>query len=159
MTIVQKITNSIKAAMGDDFAVYYHDDPTLNLMTQTMEFPCAIFLLLTTGNADREGGTMKERVTASVFFVEPSQFDFDADENEVIIDRCKGRAFEWLMSLNGSEYVDLVELTRTSRTYDRYDDILTGYGVQADIREMVGFTGCHPSGDFNNDFNNDFNII
>lgn len=154
MTIVEKIKKSIQAVFDWDetvtdgngvqttvhhtFPVYYHDDPTLNLMTQTMEFPCAIFLLLTTGNADREGGTMKERVTASVFFVEPSQYDFGAEENEVIIDRCKERAFEWLISLNGSEYVDLVELTRTSRTYDRYDDILTGYGVQAEVKELEG---------------------
>ena len=32
MTIVQKIINSIKEAHGDDFPVYYHDEPTLNLL-------------------------------------------------------------------------------------------------------------------------------
>lgn len=138
MTIVDKIINSIKAALGNDFPVYYHDAPTLNLMTSQMQFPCALFQLLTTGRIAMEGGQAKERVSAAVFFVEPSQFDFDAVENETIIDRCKGRAMAWLLTLTASHDLQLEEITRTSRIYDQYDDILTGYGVLAEIKEMNG---------------------
>lgn len=157
MTIVDKITNSIKAVHGEGFPVYYHDEPTLNFMTSQMQFPCALFQLLTTGRAVREGGMVKERVPAAVFFVEPSQFDFDAVDNELIIDRCKQRAFAWLASLPSSSDVELLDVTRTSRVYDRYDDILTGFGVLAELQELQGWTPCPVTqGDFNNDFNNDF---
>ena len=138
MTIVDKIIGSIKAALGDDFAVYYHDEPTLNLMTQTMQFPCALFYLLTSGTAEAEGGQMKERVTAAVFFVEPSQYDFNAVENERIIDRCKRRCFAWLLSMNGSADIDVYSINRTERVYDRFDDILTGFGVSVDLKELQG---------------------
>lgn len=138
MTIVEKIKESVKASQGEGFEVYYHDEPTLNLLTSTMTFPCAIMQLLTTGNADSAAGQVKERVSAAIFFVEPSQFDFDADDNEAIIDRCKGRAFAWLLGLAADPLVELVELTRTSRVYDRYDDILTGYGLLVDLRELNG---------------------
>lgn len=157
MTIVDKITNSIKAVHGDGFPVYYHDEPTLNLKTLQMQFPCALLQLLTTGRAVREGGMVKERVSAAVFFVEPSKFDFDAVDNEEIIDRCKKRAFAWLASLTSSTDVELLDVTRTSRVYDRYDDILTGFGVLAELQELQGWTPCPVTqGDFNNDFNNDF---
>lgn len=157
MTIVDKITNSIKAVHGDDFPVYYHDEPTLNLMTSRMQFPCALLQLLTTGRAIQEGGMVKERVSAAVFFVEPSKFDFNAVDNEAIIDRCKQRAFAWLASLASSSDVELLDVTRTSRVYDRYDDILTGFGVLAELQELQGWTPCPATqGDFNNDFNNDF---
>lgn len=138
MTIVDKIIESIKAAHGDDFPVYYHDEPTLNLLTSQMDFPCALLQLITTGTVVSEAGQMKERVSAAVFFVEPSQFDFDAIENETIIDRCKGMAMAWLLTLSGSPELQLENITRTSRVYDRYDDILTGYGVLAEIKETNG---------------------
>ena len=138
MTIVDKITNSIKAAIGEDFPVYYHDVQTLNEMVSRMEFPCAMFQLLTTGNTVNEAGQLKERVSATVFFVEPSQFDFNAVPNEEIIDRCKGRAFAWLGSLNADEWLTLSSLNRTSRVYDDTDDILTGFGVFADLEELTG---------------------
>ena len=138
MTIVEKITDSIKAAHGDDFPVYYHDEPTLNLLTSQMTVPCAVLQLITTGRVVMEGGQAKERVSAAVFFVEPSQFDFDATENETIIDRCKGRAMAWLLALTASHDLQLEEITRTSRIYDQYDDILTGYGVLAEIKETNG---------------------
>lgn len=138
MTIVEKIIQSIKASQEEGFEVYYHDEPTLNLMTSGMTFPCAVFQLLTTGDVVQEAGQTKEVVSAAVFFVEPSDFDFDAIENETIIDRCKGRAFAWLQSLAADPLVELAELTRTSRVYDQYDDIVTGFGVLADIKEING---------------------
>ena len=157
MTIVDKIINSIQAVLDWDetvtdengvqttvhhtFPVYYHDDPTLNLMTQTMEFPCALLILLTRGRVPNIGGQLKEQVSAAVFFVEAKEgIDFDAVQNEQTIDRCKQRALAWLMSLPSSSDIELVGEAQSARIYDKYDDILTSYGVQADLREMVGFT-------------------
>ena len=159
MTIVEKIINSIKAALGDGFVVNYHDAQTLNEMVSHSAMPCAMFQLLTTGNAVNEAGQMKERVSAAVFFVEPSQFDFNAVDNERIIDRCKARAFSWLGSLSSDEWLTLTALNRTSRVYDDTDDILTGFGVFVDLTELVGWSDCPTVPyDFNNDFNNDFLI-
>lgn len=154
MTIVEKIKNSIAAAMGNGWKTYYHDDATLNVMTSKMEFPCAVLRLLTTGRMDLSG---RERVTAAVFFIEPSQFDFDADKNEEIIDRCKARARKWLAGINADPYIRLTDLTRTQRIYDTYDDIVTGFGVMIDLEELaVPCEGVPCPSDFNLDFNNDF---
>lgn len=172
MTIVEKIKNSIESAMGMGWKTYYHDDATLNVMTSKMEFPCAVLRLLTTGRMDLSG---RERVTAAVFFIEPSQFDLDADNNEQIIQRCKERARVWLAGINADRYIRLLELSRTQRIYDTYDDIVTGFGLMLEIEELAvpcavppcpsdfnldfsdDFGGdCASIGDFSNDFNNDF---
>ena len=156
MTIVDKIIQSITDATG--LKVYYHDEPTLNVMTSTMTMPCALFQLLNGGRTVMEGGQLKERVTAAVFFVNLSQYDFDAVKNEQIIDVCKGYAFAWLATLPSSPLLVLEAVNGTERVYDRYDDILTGFGVSVDLMETVGYCHNPVRGDFNNDFNNDFLI-
>ena len=138
MTIVDKIIDSIKASQADGFEVYYHDEPTLNLMTSTMTFPCAIVRLLTQGRMVQEGGQVKERVSAAVFFVEPMQFDFDAVANEAIIERCKDRAAAWQLSLSSDPLLTLVEVSRSERIYDPYDDHVTGFGILAELVELNG---------------------
>ena len=156
MTIVDKIIQSIEDACG--VSVYYHDEPTLNVMTSSMAFPCALFQLLNNGRLVQEAGQIKEAVTAAVFFVDKSEFDFDAVENERIIEGCKVLAFDWLSSLNGGGLLGVQAVNRTSRVYDRYDDILTGFGVSVDLVELTGDCIRTEGADFNNDFNNDFNI-
>lgn len=142
MTIVEKITNSISAAVkvdGKPIPVYYHDEPTLNFKTSEMSFPCVLFQLLTRGNVIRDGGQLRERVTAAVFFVDLTEFDFEALENEKIIDRCKERCFAWLSSLNADAWMKLYRLNNTERVYDETDDVLTGFGVSADLDEVGGY--------------------
>lgn len=159
MTIIEKIRASIQRVHGEGFAVYYHDDPTMNLIADTMTLPAAIVQLITQGELEQMNGQWREVVSAVVFFVDRSEFDFNADENEKIIDQCKRRALRWLASLQFNADIDLVRWTRTSRVYERFDAILTGFAVMVDLKEWEGVSDCEemicPT-DFNYDFNNDF---
>ena len=159
MTIIEKIRASIQRVHGEGFGVYYDDDPKLNLRTGTMTFPCALVQLITQGGLDQQSGQWREVVSAAVFFVDLSEFDFNADNNEQIIDACKRRALRWLAGLQLDEDLTLVRWERTSRVYQRFDDILTGFAVMVDLRENEGVTDCPTMPyDFNSDFNNDFLI-
>lgn len=138
MGIVDKIKGSIRAALGEEYPIYYHDDAQINLETSKMSFPCAVLRLITEGSVAVESSQAKEVVRAAVFFVDLSEFDFDADENEAIIEARKTDAFAWLLSLGSSRDLQLDRLQRTSRVYEQYDDIVTGFGLLADIRETSG---------------------
>ena len=142
MTIIEKIRASIQAVHGSDFQVYYHDDVTLNELADTMELPAAIVTLITQGTIDEQSGQYREVVSAAVFFVDKSEFDFNADDNEKIIDQCKRRCLRWLAALPMDEHLDLVRWERTSRVYERFDAILTGFAVLVDLREREGVTDC-----------------
>ena len=72
MTIVEKIRASIQRVHGEGFAVYYHDDPTMNLIADTMTLPAAIVQLITQGELDQQSGQWREVVSAVVFFVDRS---------------------------------------------------------------------------------------
>jgi hypothetical protein len=142
MTIIEKIRASIQSVHGGDFQVYYHDDPTMNLIADNMDLPAAIVQLITQGTIDQQSGQWREVVSAAVFFVDKSDFDFDADENEKIIDRCKRRCLRWLAALPLDSDLDLVRWERTSRVYERFDAILTGFAVMVDLRERESVTDC-----------------
>ena len=142
MTIIEKIRASIQAVHGSDFEVYYHDDPTLNIIADTMYLPAAIVTLITQGTIDQRSGQYREVVSAAVFFVDKSEFDFDADDNEQVIDQCKRSCLRWLAALPMDEHLDLVRWERTSRVYERFDAILTGFAVLVDLREREGVTDC-----------------
>ena len=159
MTIVEKIRASIQRVHGAGFEVHYHDDPTMNIKAETMALPAAIVQLITQGELDQTSGQWREVVSAAVFFVDKSEFDFDADKNEKIIDKCKRMALRWLAGLQLDEDLTLVRWERTSRVYERFDAILTGFAVMVDLRETEGVTDCPIMPyDFNDDFNNDFLI-
>ena len=142
MTIIEKIRASIQTVHGSNFDVYYNDDPTMNIIADTMTLPAVIVTLITQGTIDQQSGQWREVVSAAVFFVDKSDFDFDADENEKIIDQCKRRCLRWLAALPMDEHLDLVRWERTSRVYERFDAILTGFAVMVDLREREGVTDC-----------------
>lgn len=150
MTIIEKIRGSIQRVHGTGFAVYYHDDPTMNIIADTMTLPAAIVQLITQGELDQTSGQWREVVSAAVFFVDRSDFDFDADENEKIIDQCKRRALRWLAGLQLGD-LDLVRWERTSRVYERFDAILTGFAVMVDLREREGVTDCEDENENENE--------
>lgn len=147
MTIVEKIRASIQRVHGNSFAVYYHDDPTMNIIADTMTLPAAIVQLITQGELDQTSGQWREIVSAVVFFVDRSDFDFNADDNEKIIDQCKRRALRWLAGLQLDEDLTLVRWSRTSRVYERFDAILTGFVIMVDLIEIECVTDCEPFND------------
>lgn len=148
MTIADKIKNSIQAVHGNTFEVYYHDEPTLNLEADKMDLPCAVVQLITQGVLMFANGQIKESVTAAVFFVDISHFDFDSYENEEIIDQCKRRALQWVNALPMDEWISLSAVERTQRVYEQYDAILTGYGMLCRLTELEGVSDC-PTDDEN----------
>ena len=75
-------------------------------------------------------------------FADKSQFDFNAIENEQIIDRMKVKAYKWLQSLRLSTDLNVVSINSTQRLYDTTTDVLTGYAVNITIEEVDGIGAC-----------------
>ena len=142
MNIATKIKNSVREALGDEYPFYYLSDNQANLETGRMEFPCAVLRLITDGEIVQEAQQAKERVAAALFFLDLTEFDFDSEENEQIIEERKADALLWLLSVARSRELRVNPPTRTSRVYDRFDDIVTGYGLLAEVKELDGVAAC-----------------
>lgn len=141
MTIIEKIKRSVEAATGLPFL--YHAAGEINeLIARAESLPVAFAFLLDNGTIEDVNGMYHERVTFAVMFADKSQFDFNALENEEIIDRMKIKAYKWLQSLRLSNDLNIVSINQTQRLYDATTDILTGYAVNITIEEMSGVGAC-----------------
>ena len=142
MTLINKIKKSVEGATG--FPFLYHAAGEINeLIARAAELPCAFAFLIDSGTVEDTNGMFHERVTFAVIFSDKTQFDFNALENEEIIDRMKVRAFRWLQSLRLSDDLQLVSINNTQRLYDTTTDILTGYAVNVTLEEVEGYGVCN----------------
>ena len=141
MTIIEKIKQSVEGATGMPFL--YHAAGELNeLLARCDELPVAYSFLIDSGTIDDVNGRYHERVTLAVMFCDKTEFDFNALENEQIIDRMKVKAYRWLTALRTSDDLKIVSINNTQRLYDNTTEILTGYAVNITLEDVRGYGLC-----------------
>lgn len=141
MTLIDKIKQSIEGATGMPFL--YHAAGEINeLIARCKSLPVAYSFLIDSGTIDDVNGRYHERVTLAVMFCDKTEFDFNALENEEIIDRMKEKAYKWMSSLRMSNTLHVVSVNNTQRLYDNTTDILTGYAVNITLEDIAGVGEC-----------------
>lgn len=141
MTIIEKIKQSVEGATETPFL--YHAAGELNeLIARCNTFPIAYSFLIDSGTIDDVNGRYHERVTLAIMFCDKTEFDFNAVENEQIIDRMKLKAYKWLQSLRMSNALRIISVNNTQRLYDNTTDILTGFAVNITIEDVAGVGEC-----------------
>ena len=141
MTIIEKIKQSVEGATGMPF-LYHAADELNELIARCKELPVAYSFLLDSGTIDDVNGRYHERVTLAVMFCDKTEFDFNALENEEIIDRMKVKAYKWIQSLRMSNALRVVSVNNTQRLYDNTTDVLTGFAVNITLEDIAGLGEC-----------------
>lgn len=136
-TIVNKIKKSVQSGTGLT-CLYGSLDSINEQIGGLSNFPVAFFVLLNTGSLNERTANYRERVDVAMFFVKPTEFDFESIENEELIADCKRYAFQWLNSLFLGGDLKYITTLNTSRVYNQMDDILTGYALRVRLEELVG---------------------
>ena len=143
MTFIDKLRITIERATACRF--YYHAAGDLNEILAGVEIgtePIAFAYLLKGGEVDVQRNMLREGVNLAVFFCKKTEFDFNSEENERLIDDCKRLAFGWLSLMRKSGYLETVGSITTERVYDTTTDILTGIAVNVTLRELQGYSEC-----------------
>ena len=143
MTFIDKLRITIERATACRF--YYHAAGELNEVLAGIEIgtePIAFAYLLKGGEVDMQRNMLREGVNLAVFFCKKTEFDFNSEENERLIDDCKRLAFGWLSLMRKSGYLETVGSITTERVYDTTTDILTGIAVNVTLRELQGYSEC-----------------
>ena len=143
MTFIDKLRITIERATACRF--YYHAAGELNEVLAGVRVGCepiAFAYLLKGGEVDVQRNMLREGVNLAVFFCKKTEFDFNSEENERIIDDCKRLAFGWLSLMRKSGYFETVGSITTERVYDPTTDILTGIAVNVTLRELQGYSEC-----------------
>lgn len=142
MDIISKIKQSVEEATG--LAFYYDTPQTLNYRLDNVErFPCAMLDIVESGVVEDVNGIIRERLTITVLFAEPSELDFDGiDVESRQLDRLKTYAFSWLVSLRKSHELRLISNNSTRRLYASDDIVMCAYGVNVTIEDIEGVSIC-----------------
>ena len=143
MTFIDKLRITIERATACRF--YYHAAGELNEVLASVRVGCepiAFAYLLKGGEVDVQRNQLREGVNLAVFFCKKTEFDFNSEENERLIDDCKRLAFGWLSLMRKSGYFETVGSITTERVYDTTTDILTGIAVNVTLRELQGYSEC-----------------
>ena len=143
MTFIDKLRITIERATACRF--YYHAAGELNEILAGVQIctePIAFAYLLKGGEVDVQRNQLREGVNLAVFFCKKTEFDFNSEENERLIDDCKRLAFGWLSLMRKSGYFETVGSITTERVYDTTTDILTGIAVNVTLRELQGYSEC-----------------
>ena len=143
MTFIDKLRITIERATACRF--YYHAAGELNEILAGVQIgsePIAFAYLLKGGEVDVQRNQLREGVNLAVFFCKKTEFDFNSEENERLIDDCKRLAFGWLSLMRKSGYLEAVGSITTERVYDTTTDILTGIAVNVTLRELQGYSEC-----------------
>lgn len=153
-TIIDKVGRTLERSIfgkiigsteNDPLPFVYADNDIQNIVLDRVQPPFSAAVPITSGMILDERGQYHDRVTLAVFFgdgMKQGMPDYDAKENERIIDECKQRAFMWLASLQGNTEIELVSVNASDRWYLEKDAILTGYVVNVTIEEVRGYGKC-----------------
>lgn len=142
MNVIEKLKQSIEQGAGIPFI--YGKQGDINTALDNAPIPCAFSYLLETNAVTDTNGICRERLTIAVFFIDKTQYDFDAIENEDIIDRCKTAAFLWYTQLRMNDQIRPISINNTMRVYDELADVtVTGYTLNITIEEIQGIGKCN----------------
>lgn len=142
MSIIDKLKANIESVTGLPFVYGGHGD--VNRELDYTSLPCVFAYLLTTSNVTDVNGQLHDRAQIALFFVNKTVFDFDAIENEQIIDGMKRRAFAWYAASRNWVTLNFGTITNAQRVYDEIADaIVTGYALQMTVEEVEGVGSCN----------------
>ena len=96
MTIIDKIKGTFD---GSGLAVHYGTPEQLNEELEFAAYPCVFFYLLDTGSVQMQTAQTVERFEVAFYFANLTEFDFNSEDNEAIIEECKQSALRWLNTL------------------------------------------------------------
>lgn len=142
MSIVLKIKEKFEQITG--IPLIYQSEEMVNFLVGEKPVPVGIWYLLQDGQivSDSASGTIRERIQARIYVGDLTELDFDAIENEKIIDKCKKILFNFIAQLKSDNELEVESINLSRRFYLHTDEILTGYMVDVTISELSGFNKC-----------------
>lgn len=147
-TIIDKLRNSLASVTdehGRPLPFIYEDADIQNILFDQIQPPLIAAVPITTSVVQNEHNLFNERITIAIWFADEmyqNGGDYNATENERIIDACKQRAYEWAASLTPANELQLVSVNEAERAYLERDANLTGYLLNVTLDELT-YYGCN----------------
>lgn len=143
---VEKKIHKIVDSMGADVAYQFMNWAQANVELDRVDKPSVIYILPPAGELDFGWAQVKDRPDAQIAFVAPTDFDFDGEENDDIIEQMKRLCIRFIKTLNESGLFEQIEGKQPYRVlYDYLDRNVTGIVIEPKLKEEQGILICGDS--------------
>ena len=95
------------------------------------------------GKLDFSWNRVKDAPNAQIAFVVPTDFDFDSEDNEDLIEQMKRLCIKFVLAVNESGMFELIEGDLPYRVlYDHLNQNVTGIVIEPQLKETDGIWIC-----------------
>lgn len=141
MNFAEKIKADFEAITG--LTLLYGSRDGINWAINHNALPAGFFTLIRSSNVDADGLSIRESAEVAVSVIRLSPAEEPGYETEEVIEECRQQVFAYLTAIKSSGLLELRSVTRASRIFDEFDDIVCGFGVNIVVKEIDG-TRCIP---------------
>ena len=128
-------------AKGLGLNYYFGDWNRINEAGDTgrCKFPLVAYLLPPSGVVNFDGPSVRETENGVLAFIDVTEFDFQADANNEIVQAMKEKMISFIQALNVSKHFKTVGGdVRYDILYDKLDFAVTGVTTALTLKEAVG---------------------
>ena len=141
-TVEQKIRSIVESMDGVNYM--FKNWAQANDEIDNIEGPTIIYVLPPSGDLDFGYARVKDYPQSQIAFVASTEFDFEGEENDNVIEQMKRLCIRFVKKLNDSGMFELIEGRLTYRVlYDYFDQNVTGIVITPQLIEEDGVIICN----------------
>lgn len=145
-TVEAKVRKVAELVEGTDYL--FADFAQANVALDKIEKPTILYVLPASGKINLRRDVLRDKPETQIWFLCPSDFDFEGIENDCRIEAMKRLAYQFIYLLNESGYFTQLEGDIPYQVaYDAFDVNLTGVCIMPTLIEKDGLPIC--DGTFN----------
>lgn len=140
---VEGKVRAVVESMGADVDYLFMNWAQANVELDRIEKPTVVYVLPANGNLNVAWNQIKDKPESFIAFVSSTEFDFDGEANDNIIEAMKRLAMGFIRTLNESGYFEPIERdVPYSVLYDHLDQNVTGVVIRPILEEIEGVRIC-----------------
>lgn len=122
----------------------FADFSQANMSFDGITKPTILYVLPARGTIRMRHSKVRDVPSVQLWFVCPSDFDFDGEENECRVEAMKRLGVRFIAALNESDLFEVIDDTdiEYNVAYDKFDENLTGIALYPQLVEREGVVLC-----------------
>lgn len=140
---VEKKIHGIVESMGADVEYLFMNWAQANEAIDDIDKPTIVYVLPPSGSLYFEWARVKDRPEAQIAFMAPTDFDFEGEANDDVIEQMKRLCVKFVKAFNDSGLFRQIEGKLPYQVlYDHLDHNVTGIVIEPFIEEEEGIIIC-----------------
>lgn len=142
---VEGKVREIVEKMGKDVEYRFYNWAKLNVEMDTITKPTIVYVLPPSGDfyVDGRRQEIRDFPEAQIAFLCSTEFDFESEENDALIEQMKRLCYNFIKAVNESGYFSPLEGKLPYQVlYDHLDENVTGVVITPVLEEEEGFSIC-----------------